>query len=345
MWRYDHGGDIYGNTDVALDFSVNTNPLGMPQGVKRALAACVPDYECYPDPHCWELTVALAAYHRVTEEMILCGNGAADLIFRICAALKPRHVLVTAPSFSEYERAAALFGGEIRKLRLEEQEGFALTDRILDTLTPDLDMLFLCNPNNPTGRLAEPILLSRIADKCEQNGIYIVLDECFIEFTDAESMISLLESHPHLMILRAFTKLYAMAGLRLGYLLCVDAALLWEIGRFAQTWSVSVPAQIAGLAALAETGCAEKTRRSIREERAYMAHALTSLGLQVLQSDANFLLIKSKIPLYEPLLEHGILVRNCANFSGLNEHYIRVGLKTRDKNEILLIAISEVLHG
>ena len=205
--------------------------------------------------------------------------------------------------------------------------------------------MYLCNPNNPTGRLAEPILLSRIADKCEQNGIYIVLDECFIEFTDAESMISLLESHPHLMILRAFTKLYAMAGLRLGYLLCVDAALLWEIGRFAQTWSVSVPAQIAGLAALAETGCAEKTRRSIREERAYMAHALTSLGLQVLQSDANFLLIKSKIPLYEPLLEHGILVRNCANFSGLNEHYIRVGLKTRDKNEILLIAISEVLHG
>jgi len=345
MRRYDHGGDIYGSTNVTLDFSVNTHPLGMPEGVKRALAAHISDYVRYPDPHCRELTAALAAHHRVTEDMILCGNGAADLIFRICAALKPRHVLVTAPSFSEYERAVALFGGDIRELRLEEQEGFSLTERILDALTPDVDMLFLCNPNNPTGRLIDSMLLRRVVDRCEQNGIHLVLDECFIEFTDGESMISLLESHPHLMILRAFTKLYAMAGLRLGYLLSANTALLTEVSSFAQTWSVSVPAQIAGLAALAETGWAEKTKQLIREERAYLAHALASLGLRVLPCDANFLLIKSKLPLYEPLLERGILVRDCANFSGLNEHYIRVGLKTRDKNEILLSAISEVLHG
>ena len=345
MRRYEHGGDIYGNTDVAFDFSVNTNPLGMPEGVKRALAACVPDYECYPDPHCRTLTAALAAHHSITEGIILCGNGAADLIFRICAALKPRRVVLPAPSFSEYERAAALFGGDIRELRLEEQEGFSLTERILDALTPDVDMLFLCNPNNPTGRLIDSMLLRRVVDRCEQNGITLVLDECFIEFTDGESMISLLKSHPHLMILRAFTKLYAMAGLRLGYLLGADAALLSEIKRFAQTWSVSVPAQIAGLAALIENGWAEQTRQLIREERTYTAQALIAVGLDVLPSDANFLLIKSHTPLYEPLLKRGILVRDCSNFSGLSEQYIRVGLKTRDKNEVLLSAISEVLHG
>jgi threonine-phosphate decarboxylase len=136
-----------------------------------------------------------------------------------------------------------------------------------------------------------------------------------------------------------------MAGLRLGYLLCSDETQLLEIGRFAQTWSVSVPAQIAGLAALAETGWAAQTRHLIREERTYMAQALTAMGLDVLPSDANFLLIKSHTPLYEPLLKRGILVRNCANFTGLSEQYIRIGLKTRDKNEVLLRAISEVLHG
>jgi threonine-phosphate decarboxylase len=345
MRRYEHGGDIYGHTGVALDFSVNTNPLGMPEGVKRALATHIADWERYPDPRCRALTAALAAHHGVQPDCVLCGNGAADLIFRICAGLKPRRALALAPTFSEYERSVSLFGGETREFPLSERNGFMLTDRILETLSPDVAMVFLCNPNNPTGRLADPALLRRVAARCEDQSIYLVLDECFIDFTDGESMLSLLREYPHLIILRAFTKLYAMAGLRLGYLLCADAALLAEIGRFAQTWSVSIPAQAAGLAALNAVGWAEQTRRLVREERAFMAQALAELGLTVLPSDGNFLLVKSGTPLYEPLLQRGVLVRDCANFTGLDERYIRIGLKTRDKNTALLHALSEVLHG
>ncbi len=345
MQRYDHGGDIYGSTDVMLDFSVNIHPLGMPERVKRALAACVSDYERYPDPHCRKLTAALVALHGVEPGCVLCGSGAADLIFRICASLRPRHVLIPAPTFSEYERAAALFGSEIREFRLEEYDGFPLTERILDALTPDVDMLFLCNPNNPTGRLIDPMLLRRILDKCEAQGIRLILDECFLDFTDGESMVPLMAAYPHLLILRAFTKLYGLAGLRLGYMLGADTALLADIGRFGQTWSVSVPAQTAGLAALGEHSWAEQTRRLVREERTYTAQALTAMGLDVLPSDANFLLIKSHTPLYAPLLKRGILVRDCSNFSGLSERYMRIGLKMRSKNEVLLRVISEVLHG
>lgn len=345
MRRYDHGGDICGNANVTLDFSVNTHPLGMPEGVKRALAGRMADWERYPDPHCRALTAALAAYHGVEKNWVLCGNGATDLIFRICASLRPRRALALSPTFSEYERSVSLFGGKTLEVPLSEQDGFALTERILDALSPDMDMLFLCNPNNPTGRLADPALLRRIADKCGESGICLVLDECFIGFTDGESMIPLLKTHPHLMILRAFTKLFCLAGLRLGYLLCADTALLSEVGRFAQTWSVSVPAQTAGLAALGEHGWAEQTRQLVREARAFMTAALSPLGLDVLPSDANFLLVKSGTPLYQPLLQRGMLVRDCSNFSGLDEQYIRIGLKTRDKNEALLHALSEVLHG
>ena len=345
MRRYEHGGDIYGRYDIQLDFSVNTNPLGMPESVKRAVSSHIGEFEHYPDPQCRALTAALAAQHCIEPDSVLCGNGAADLIFRICAALNPRNVLTLSPAFSEYERSASLFGGKILEFRLDEQNAFALTESILDALSPKVDMLFLCNPNNPTGRLANPALLRHIAKKCKQSGIYLVMDECFIDFSDGESMIPLLKTHPHLMILRAFTKLYAMAGLRLGYLLCADTKLLAEVGRFSQTWSVSVPAQTAGLMALWEIGWTEKTRRVVRKERVYMTEALTKLGLSVLPSDANFLLVKSTAPLYEPLQKRGILVRSCANFTGLGRQYIRIGVKTRNKNEALLSAISEVLNG
>lgn len=345
MLRYEHGGDVYGNAGVRLDFSVNTNPLGMPEGVKRALVSHLADYERYPDPQCRALTATLAKRFGLKPDMALCGGGAADLILRICACLKPKRTLVLAPTFSEYERAITLFGGETRAYRLDERDGFALREDILDALTGDIDMVFLCNPNNPTGRLIPPELVAQIAKRCEANGTYLVVDECFLEFTDGESAVPLLKSHPHLMVLNAFTKLYAMAGLRLGYLLCADAALLSRIGTYGQTWSVSGPAQAAGLAALREEGWVEKTRRLMREERTHMTRTLSELRLTVYPSEANFLLVKSEAPLYGPLLGRGILVRNCANFEGLGGEYIRVGLKTREKNEALLRALSEVLYG
>jgi len=345
MRRYEHGGDVYESGDILLDFSVNTNPLGMPEPVKQAIIDHIPEYERYPDPACRALRSALAARHGLAASMVLCGNGASELIFAICAGLNPRRVLTLAPTFSEYERAVKLFGGETYEHLLLETDGFALTERIFKELAPQTDMVFLCNPNNPTGQLADPLLVCRIAEACRENGTLLVLDECFIDFTSGESMLRQLREYPNVLILQAFTKTYAMAGVRLGMLYCADEKLLSNIAEYMPTWNVSGVAQAAGIAAPTESEWMENTLRTVESERAFMEEALHGLGLTVYKSDANFLLIKSEKPLYMPLRARGVLVRSCASFTGLDERYIRVGLKTHDENRALLRAVSEVQSG
>ncbi len=343
MRRYEHGGDIYGNKGIELDFSVNTNPLGLPEEVKRALISGVPDYERYPDPLCRKLTQAIAAHHSVGVENVLCGNGAADMIFRLCACFKPRLAFTLAPTFSEYERPVRLFGGEVAEFALSHENGFAVGEGVLGAIPQNADMVFLCNPNNPTGRLMDHELMLELAQACARRNALLVADECFLPFTAGESMIPYIKRFPNLLVLRAFTKLYAMAGLRLGYLVG-EAALLARAAEFAPKWSVSVPAQAAGLAALsAEPVWTAQTRALVAEERAYLAKGLSSLGLTVFPGEANYLLLRCPKPLYEPLRSKGILVRGCANFTGLDESYIRVCVKTRQANDLLLRAIRGVL--
>jgi threonine-phosphate decarboxylase len=344
MPRYEHGGDIYGDARVRLDFSVNVSPLGMPDAAKRAVVEQLDAFSRYPDRQCRALRRALSQKHGIPPEKILCGNGAADLIFRICACFKPGRALALAPTFSEYERPVVLFGGRAREHRLRESEGFELTDELLSALAPDVEILFLCNPNNPTSRLAAPDLLRRAAEICARNGTLMMVDECFIEFTRGTSMLPLLGEFPNLLILRAFTKFYALAGLRLGYLLG-NEALLSRIADFGPEWSVSTAAQAAGLGALKEPGWAERTREVVEAERAFLAEALSALGLSVFPSDANFLLIKSSAPLGEPLKARGILVRDCSSFTGLDARFVRVGLKKRKENQALIRAVGGVLRG
>ena len=345
MQRYKHGGDIYVDPGIRLDFSVNVNPRGLPEQVKTALTGQMDSFTRYPDPHCRALCAALAAHHSLSAENILCGNGAADLIFRICAWKKPEKVLVPAPTFSEYERSVRTFGGEMVEFPLREEDGFALTEDFLAALTEDIDAVFLCNPNNPTGRLVPAGLLEQIARRCTELEILMVVDECFLEFTGGQSLIPLLPDHPNLLILRAFTKLYAMAGLRLGYLLG-DAEMLSEIAAYGAAWSVSAPAQTGGIAALsAEPVWTAETRKQTVAERAFLTEQLLAFGITVFPSDANFLLLKTERPLYAALKTRGILTRDCSNFSGLDERFIRVGLKTRENDRILLDEIKEALYG
>lgn len=345
MQRFEHGGDVYTNDGITLDFSININPLGMPTSVRQAVIDHLPEYTRYPDPACRALRIALAQRHGLNTAMVLCGNGAAELLFALCACLKPRRVATLAPTFSEYERSAALFGAKIYAHLLTEENGFALTDSIWAALTAETDLLFLCNPNNPTGRLADSSLLVKIADVCRQNGTWLVLDECFMDFTREESMLRHLREYPHILVLQAFTKIYAMAGLRLGMLYCADEELLECIGAFNPAWNVSGVAQAAGTAALLEKDWMENTRSLVENEREFMTAALNQLGLTVYPSQANFILCRSDRPLFAPLKSRGILVRSCANFTGLDERYIRIGLKRRDDNIALLRAITEVLHG
>ena len=330
---------------MRLDFSVNTNPLGMPDAVRQALITRVDEFTRYPDPQCRELRAAIALHENVPEEWVLCGNGAADLIYRLCYAVKPRRALVCAPTFSEYERALEQVGCQVVHHALLEKNDFALTADIAGQLFTESDILFLCHPNNPTGRLIPEELLESILRKARQSHMIVVVDECFLDFTDGTSPKRYLDQMPGLIVLKAFTKIYAMAGLRLGYLLTSGKTLLDKINTAAQCWSVSVPAQIAGVAALKCTDWPDKTRRHIGKERHFLSESLRGLRVKVFPSDANFLLLRYDQPLYESLLQKGILIRSCENFRGLAATYYRVSVKSRPDNVCLIQAIKEPLDG
>lgn len=344
MEKFSHGGDIYRHPTIKHDFSVNLNPLGMPLEVAQAIRAAAGNSSAYPDPNCSELRAALAESHGVSPESILCGNGAADIIIRLALALKPKAVLSLAPGFSEYEKAAALCGASFKVHTLAPENDFFLTASVLEAVSPDVELVYLCNPNNPTGRLSDPELLAALLKKCEERGAILAVDECFLQFTNAPSMASQLSS-PNLVIINAFTKTYAMAGLRLGYMLTANEALLSRVRAFAQSWSVSSVAQAAGIAALKCENHISSAKALLSEQRPYLTQGLKKLGIHVYPSEANFLLCRSEAPIYEMLLSRGILLRSAENFLTLDERYFRVCVSTQELNALLLNEISEVLNG
>jgi threonine-phosphate decarboxylase len=344
-----HGGDLYAYPHDLLDFSVNVNPLGLPPAIREAAKQAIDHCAQYPDPQCRALRAALSEYEQVPPSQIVFGNGAADLIFRLVQILRPKRALLTVPSFSEYEQALNAADCALSYHKLQPEDQYELNDRILLQLTEQVDLCFLCNPNNPTGRLIKKDVIRRIAAQCCQNHITLVLDECFIDFlehSEAASMKSELNEYPNLILLKAFTKTYAMAGLRLGYALCADEALIRRLHESAQPWSVSIPAQEAALAALTQTDYLEEARSIIQTERPYLEQALTEFGFSVVPSQANFILFRTDdTALMEKLLHQNILIRSCANFRGLDHHHYRIAVKTHAENEQLIHAIAQCREG
>lgn len=347
----EHGGDWAGfqieHGVPPLDFSANVTPLGLPESIRQAASAALANAGRYPDPLCRELRKRLAAYHGVPEAWILCGSGAADLIYRLAAARQPRTALVTAPTFSEYENALHLWNCQVLYFPLSPAEDFAVTEEILPSIPPDLDMLFLCEPNNPTGRTTGRRLLERILEYCAAYGTLLAVDECFNPFLDepeAHTLLDLLPRYENLLVFRAFTKTHGMAGLRLGYALCQDAALLEAMAHSGPPWAVSVPAQAAGLAALAEHDTLAVLRRLVRQQRPRLAAELTALGCRVCPGEANYLLFYCGAPhLPQNLEARGILLRDCSNYHGLGSGWYRAAVRTEAENTVFLNTMKEVL--
>lgn len=340
-----HGGNIGQLRDI-LDFSANINPLGAPESVKRAIVESIDCAEKYPDPYCSELYDRLAERESISVKNIVCGNGADDLIFRIVHALKPKKAMVCAPTFTEYSRALAEVGCEILEHILAESRDFELGEDILPKLDSSLDMFFICTPNNPSGRLAAPEILANIAKKCSEKKIILVCDECFMDFVNNSESYSLRQFlNENCIILKAFTKLYAMPGIRLGYAVCGSSHIAERIQESGQFWSVSSLAQAAGIAALDETDYVDETVRYISEERRFLAAEIAKIGVKVYSGTANFLLFKSRAGLAEELLSQGILIRDCENFSGLTEGFYRVAVRTHEENIRLITALRRCLNG
>ncbi len=326
-----------------LDFSVNCNPLGPPPGVAAALAAVDPAR--YPDDECRALRGALAARLGVDAERIIVGNGSIELIWLLAAAyLRPGDAaLVIGPTFGEYARAVAIHGGRPLEHRAWAEAGFRPHVGEIAARARELRprLVFLCNPNNPTGVYLGRAEVRRLSEACV-DGL-LVVDEAYLSFVErADSLLDLLDEG--VVLLRSLTKDYALAGLRLGYALAAPA-VIDALRRVRAPWSVNAVAQAAGLAALADEVHLARAQQEVAAARAYLAAELTSLGLAVLPSATNFLLVRvgAATRLREALLRRGCCVRDCTSF-GLPE-YVRIGLRRVWECRQLVAAWREVLNG
>ena len=356
----EHGGDIYGNKNIELDFSVNLSPIGPPREVTGAIL----DSELqglltsYPDPMYRDLRRALARNLELPEEWILCGNGASELLMAVVQAVRPKRAMIPVPSYQGYERVLEAAGAGILFYGLKREQGFALTDDFLESadglkrLAGTETMLFLCNPNNPVGKCTEPELLIKIAEYCRENHIFLVVDECYLDLVpDArhKTMRRALKENPYLIIVDAFTKTYAMPGIRLGYMMLSSADLRRAVQMQQPEWSVSMFAQRAGLAALGSEGYLHEARQAVRAEREYVCERLREMGMEVFDGEAPFVMFFSRKELYEPLKEKGILIRRCDGIRGVRGsseeggHYYRIGLRSREENIRLMRTIGELL--
>lgn len=350
MVKYIHGGDIYKYDNKILDFSANINPLGMPDTAKNAIINGIDKYEAYPDYSSRQLRNALSIFYNFDSDRIVCGNGAADLIFRICLALRPKKVLIPSPTFSEYEEAAKISGGVVHNHILRESENFDVTLKIIESIDKDTDMVFLCSPNNPTGRAIDLRIIEAILIKLQENKGILVLDQCFVHFLldeDEYFAINLLKKYDNLIILGAFTKIFAMAGLRLGYALFGSKDIAAKIENTLQPWAVSTVASEAGCAALSRDFI-NKTKQYVKEQRDFLTNSLSDIGIRVFESQANYILIKSDQnildgDLADEALKHGVLIRKCSNFRGLSSFFFRIAVRTEEENKIFVEVLESVI--
>ena len=345
MKKMIHGGDIYRHPDM-IDFSSNCNPFGPPQRVQDAICRAAGQIGHYPDVQCSLLRDALSAKLHVPGAWIFFGNGAAEVIFAAVTALKPKKALLPAPTFAEYAQALETVGCEIQYEQTAEADGFALPMDFAEQITEDIDMVFLCNPNNPTGNLLSREETERVIRRAGALDCTVVLDECFLDFVENPeefSMLGELAAYPHVILLKAFTKLYAMAGVRLGDGLSSNPAIIEKLERSVQPWNVSSLAQAAGLAALAEDAYVRESLTTLRAERAYLLQALEKLGCRTYASQANYIFFRGETTLGEKLRAAGFLVRDCSNYAGLGKGYYRVAVRLQEDNVKLVQALAHIL--
>lgn len=357
-----HGGNIYGN-EIEYDFSVNLNPLGPPKSVRDALAAALNHVDEYPDPEYRELRRGLANYWQLAEEQLVPGNGASELIPGIIRTLSPKICMVTAPCYSGYETAlnAAAPSCRIHRIPLRAEDDFTLPENICQEIArvkPNL--LILTNPNNPNGKRISANRLREITDACRAAGTVLLVDECFLALSDGDkdSLIHCIRSESlPAVVLRAFTKTFAIPGVRLGYAVC-SAPMAERIQRELPEWSLSVFAQYAGRAALeaatggnvtlgtvagGTSGYLAASVEMIAREREYLMAALESLGFRVFPSDANYILFQSRDrELQQKLLDKGILIRDCRDYHGLTAGFYRTAVRTHRENTVLLQCLRNI---
>lgn len=292
--------------------------------------------------------MALAGRHDMEPAQVLLGNGSTQLIYLLCAALRPRKALIVGPAFSEYANALALGGVNIRQFTLAADDGFHFSmQRFTPAWDKDCDIVFLTTPNSVTGQLISRIDIQNLSDEAFARKCFVVVDEAFIDFIEGESVKALARRNPYLIVLRSLTKYYALPGLRLGYLLA-EASRVTQLAAYHEPWSVNGPALNVALACLRDAGFVTRTKRWLERERRFLWERLTALeGFDPFPSRTNFLLVKiattggDALQLRSFLLRKKILIRACDSFAGLGTDYFRIAVRRRKDNWTLITALEE----
>lgn len=356
-----HGAEVYGaaaesgfKTEDILDFSSSVNPLGPSQKALDAITNAFSRIEAYPDSYSNALRKVLAEhYGNITPDNIIVGNGSTELMYLFAEVFLRRgeKALMAAPTFGEYEAAVRKTGECVKFIRLGNS--FQLEAEAFIREMAGCKLVFLCNPNNPTSKLIPQKTLTEILDNALQQGIIVFLDEDFLEFIDDEksrTMISKIDKYPNLFVLRSFTKLFGLTGLRCGYGIAhkdiINAMLCAKI-----PWNVNCLAQPAAIAALNDKEHLKQTLDLIKKEKAYIQQELSQFkSFTFTEPDANFFFIDIRNTgltannLKHRMLKQGILIRDCSSFVGLNEFYIRVAVKTHSENVRLIDAFKKALN-
>lgn len=360
-----HGGNVYkiyrekGMKEI-LDYSSNINPYGLPEQFKEAIISNLSILEKYPDPDYIELREEIAKINKVELKNIIVGNGATEIIFLYMKVLKAKKILIVSPTFGEYERAmrATLDDIQVDYFKLEETDNFIPNiKKIKAELDKKYDLLVMCNPNNPTGQFVSVKELEKILEKCTEVGTKLFVDEAFVEFVEnwgEKSIIKTEKDKKNVFVLRAFTKFFAIPGLRLGYGICFDDEFMTKMLEKKEPWSVNNIAELAGKVLLKDKEYIEKTNKWIKEEKKYMYENLIKIeGIKSYKTEINFILVRindeylEKInvqKLREKMLKKGILIRDASNFVYLDNKYFRLAIKDRKNNMIVLEVLKKIFE-
>ncbi|MEG2893800.1 MAG: threonine-phosphate decarboxylase CobD [Clostridium sp.] len=352
--NFGHGGNVdqvsrvYGiDRDSIVDFSANINPLGLHKNVKEAIVQGICKVDRYPDITYRDLVETISRHENINSDYVLLGNGAGEVIFNIARLLMPRKGLVFAPSFSEYGDALNSVGCKISYYSYGKN--FNNVQGVVDYIDDDIDIVFLCNPNNPTGVLSSRDVLVNIVKKCSEVGAVLVVDESFLDFIEDKesiSMIGLVDEFKNLIVVKSLTKFYAFPGIRIGYGITSNTSYIDSYRGVCPPWNVNTLAMVGAIAAIGEKDYARDSIAYVKAEGDRLYNELISIkGIQGYKPSVNYIFFRclDDIDLKDELIKRGILIRDCSNYEGLTNGYYRVAVRTKDENNILINGLKEVL--
>jgi len=330
-----------------VSFAANVNPLGISPKLKKTLSERIDAIMNYPDRQYTSLRKYIAEYVNADMEDIIVGNGSTELVSIFIQIMKPKKALIVGPTYSEYEREISLGGGCSFYYRLEEENDFRINIEALENqLTSDMDLLVICNPNNPTSSAITSAGMRKILDICKSKGINVMVDETYVEFTEDIGCITsvpLTRFYNNIIILRGVSKFFAAPGLRLGYAICGNSDLLKEVNKRKNPWTINTLAAIAGEIMFTDEEYINKTRQLISAERKRVCNILkTCSGIKFYEPAANFILIKilksniTSSDLFEAAIKKGFIIRDCSTFPFLDNKFIRFCFMMPEQNDALL---------